>query len=158
MIMICHFILDAVCLYDGILWMETAVYELMNMPEVQNFIYTVSRVNRLADSFVEALKHWDVNTIISFDMLILFPTIFIFVLERQIRNYPANYLKETNPGIFGDCIGLVIFLVFLLFMASDASNYAVKTLCVFFAIANVKAVYGIWRQLLIINDDKRYLI
>ena len=69
------FIMAAVYLYDGTyhrrhmvnqtsyvcgtLWAATTVYELMNMPKVKNFIYTVSRLNRLVDSFIEEFQALD---------------------------------------------------------------------------------------------------
>lgn len=172
------FIMAAVYLYDGTyhrrhmvnqtsyvcgtLWAATTVYELMNMPEVKNFIYTVSRLNRLVDSFIEEFQALDSSDKGFFAMIVIWLLTFS-VLERDAWYHPASYInKEEDPDpeiLFSYLFVLIAPLVMVLFMCDMwiRNNYAISAVLVLITVGFIIVAFKYIWQVAIINDRKNLI-
>ena len=144
----------------GTLWAATTVYELMNMPKVKNFIYTVSRLNRLVDSFIEEFQALDSYDKRFFAMIISW-LLTISVLERDAWYHPASNINkegDLSPEIlFSYLFALITPLVMVLFMCDMwiGNNYAISAVLVLITVDFIIVAFKYIRQIAIINDRKK---
>lgn len=171
------FIMAAVYLYDGkyhrrhmvnqtsyvcgTLWAATTVYELMNMPEVKNFIYTVSGLNRLVDSFIEELQTLDLHDKGVFAAIVIVLLMFS-ILERTAWNHPAYYLNNEEPDLdflYACSLALTVPLGIVFFICDMwvKNNYAIIVVLIFIAIDFIIVAYKYIRQVDIIKDRKNLI-